>query len=260
MSLSDISVELSEDEYCPSETESASEDTDFESSDNENKISVDSDEDDDGIPLINALPVCNWTDVSGTTLIYFPFTGKPAINFIGEPTPVGCYKAIVDQEVVDLIVTETNRFSEQKLGRHKWKATTGDEIMKFLGLVCYMGLVKYPKIFDYWSKKKIYKNAVVPKIMARNRFQQLLRFIHFADNETADQQDRLYKLRPLVERLCKNFSGLRIPNEILATDETMIKFRGRLLFKQYIPEKNFKYGIKLFKICNPDNSDPDSRS
>ena len=155
LSLSDTSVELSENEYCPFETEPASEDSEFESSDNENKSAVDSDEDDGGIPLINALPVCNWTDVSGTTLRYFSFPGKPAINFTGEPTPIGCYKAIVDQEVVDLIVTETNRFSDQKLGRHKWKATTVDEIMKFLGLVCYMGLVKYPKISDYWSKKKI---------------------------------------------------------------------------------------------------------
>ena len=52
LSLSDTSVELSKNEYCPSETEPASEDTEFESSDNENKRAVDSDEDDDGIPLI----------------------------------------------------------------------------------------------------------------------------------------------------------------------------------------------------------------
>ena len=133
LSLSDTSVELSENEYCPSETEPACEDTEFELSDNENKSAVDSDEDDDGIPLINALLVCNCIDVSGITLRSFPFTGKPAINFTGEPTPIGCYKAIVDQEVVDLIMTETNRFSEQKLGHHKWKATTGDEIIKFWG-------------------------------------------------------------------------------------------------------------------------------
>ena len=92
--------------------------------------------------------MCNWTDVSGTTLKSFSFLGKRAINFVGEPTPIGCYNAIVDQEVVDLIVTETNRLSEQKLGRRKWKATTSDELVKFLGIVCYMGLVTYPKISD----------------------------------------------------------------------------------------------------------------
>ena len=89
--------------------------------DNKSKSAVDSEGDDVGIPVpqTNALPVCNWTDVSGTTLRYFCFPAKRAINFVKEPTPIGCYNAMVDQEVVDLIVTETNRLSEQKLGRRK---------------------------------------------------------------------------------------------------------------------------------------------
>ena len=88
--------------------------------------------------------------------------------------------------------------------------------------------------------------------MARERFQQLLKFIHFADNETADQHDRLYKLRPLMEKLRKNFRGLQILDEMQAIYLAMIKFRGRLLFRQYTPGKSSQCGIKLFKICNPD--------
>ena len=56
---------------------------------------------------------------------------------------------------------------------------------------------------------------------------------------------------PLVDKLCKNFSGLRISNEMLAIDKTMIKFGRRLLFRQCTPEKSSKYGRKLFKICDP---------
>ena len=109
------------------------------------------------MPLTNVLSVCNWIDVSETTLRFFSFTSKPAINFRGEPTPIGCYNAIVDQEVVDLIVTETNRFSEQKLERHKSKAITGDKLMKFVGMVCYVGLVTYTKTSNYLSKKRFTK-------------------------------------------------------------------------------------------------------
>ncbi|KOC58679.1 hypothetical protein WH47_08076 [Habropoda laboriosa] len=29
-----------------------------------------------------------------------------------------------------------------------------------------------------------------------------------------------------------------------------IPWRGRLIFKQYIPNKAHKYGIKLFKLCS----------
>ena len=40
---------------------------------------------------------------------------------------------------------------------------------------------------------------------------------------------------------------------MLAIDETMIKFREKLLFRIYNPGKSSKYGIKLFKICDADD-------
>lgn len=35
----------------------------------------------------------------------------------------------------------------------------------------------------------------------------------------------------------------------MIVDESMVPFRGRLIFKQFIPRKAHKYGVKLFKIC-----------
>jgi len=34
-------------------------------------------------------------------------------------------------------------------------------------------------------------------------------------------------------------------------DESMVPFRGRLSFRQYVPGKAHKYGVKLFKLCDP---------
>jgi hypothetical protein len=44
---------------------------------------------------------------------------------------------------------------------------------------------------------------------------------------------------------------LYIPGDTVVVDETMIPFRGRLLFKQYHPSKASKYEIKLYKVCTP---------
>lgn len=38
-------------------------------------------------------------------------------------------------------------------------------------------------------------------------------------------------------------------DEWVCIDETMVPFRGRLSFRQYIPGKMHKYSIKLFKLC-----------
>ncbi|XP_025207090.1 piggyBac transposable element-derived protein 4-like [Melanaphis sacchari] len=45
------------------------------------------------------------------------------------------------------------------------------------------------------------------------------------------------------------FSGVV---ETLVVDESMIAFRGRLLFRQYNPSKSHKYGIKMYKLCTPE--------
>lgn len=39
------------------------------------------------------------------------------------------------------------------------------------------------------------------------------------------------------------------PDEYLAIYESMVPFRGRLIFKPYIPGNAYKCRVKLFKIC-----------
>jgi len=36
----------------------------------------------------------------------------------------------------------------------------------------------------------------------------------------------------------------------LAVDELTVKFKGRIVFKQYIPKKRKCFGIKMFKLCD----------
>jgi hypothetical protein len=86
--------------------------------------------------------------------------------------------------------------------------------------------------------------------MSRNKFELILRFWHFTDNETSDKSDRLYKIRNILDKTNFNFENLLTPGEIIAKDESMIPFRGRFKFRQYIPIKRHKYGVKLFKICD----------
>ena len=85
--------------------------------------------------------------------------------------------------------------------------------------------------------------------MARDRF-ELLKFWHFSDNNKYHpNQDRLFKLKPLLDLLKARFRPVYIPGAVVTNDETMIPWRGRLLFKQYIPDKAHKYGVKMYKLA-----------
>ena len=69
-----------------------------------------------------------------------------------------------------------------------------------------MGLLRAPRLADYWSKKKIYVNQIAG-VMSRNRFKLLANW-HFQDNQKANTSDRLYKLGPLLDQLRMNFEVL----------------------------------------------------
>ena len=133
-----------------------------------------------------------------------------------------------------------------------WKDTSPEEIRRFLGLI--MGLVIKPSIELYWSKKTMHKDEFLTNIMTRDRFQVLSRFLHFQDNkDPSAQADRLDKIKPVIDSLLEMFQKAYTPGSKLVVDEYLIPFRGRLMFRQYIPSKSHKYGIKLYKLCTPDS-------
>lgn len=87
--------------------------------------------------------------------------------------------------------------------------------------------------------------------MTRNRFELMLRVLHFNNNEraTVPLTDRLRKLSPFLSKLKERFQEAIVPAEKLCISETIIPFRGRLAFRQYIKNKRHKYGVKLYKLC-----------
>jgi hypothetical protein len=70
----------------------------------------------------------------------------------------------------------------------------------------------------------------------------------FGNNENVTE-DRLQKISPLVNVLIKNFQRYNTLNETVCIDETLVPFRGRLSFPQFIKNKRHKFGIKLYKLC-----------
>ena len=44
-----------------------------------------------------------------------------------------------------------------------------------------------------------------------------------------------------------------MPHKELLFDESMMLWRGRLVFRQYIKNKRHKYGIKFFELCTNDS-------
>lgn len=201
-----------------------------------------------------------WEECAGRNQ-HFPFTGRGGVN-IDLPTdftPFDAFSLFIDESILDLLVDETNLYARQRIekgistpkGRlHKWKASSRQEMKKFLGLMMWMGLLRAGEISDYWRASPLYKTSIPEMTMSRNRFQILLNCLHFADNTKIVNGDRLGKIQPLLDSLLRNFQTVFTPGCDVVIDETLVPWRGRLIFRQYIPNKAHKYGIKLFKLCS----------
>jgi hypothetical protein len=103
---------------------------------------------------------------------------------------------------------------------------------------------------DYWTKMEQHSTPFYGQTRARDRYYHILRFLHYKHNNRngVDRTDeRLWKLRNLFEIIRTKFYN---PSEHLAIDEVIVKFKGRVLFKQYIPTKRKRFGVKMFKICD----------
>lgn len=204
----------------------------------------------------------DWIDIPDHDVLNFDESTLESVTNIPirNKLPAEIYNLFVSDDIVDKIVEETNKYAEKCLletemtakSRSKaWKPTDANEMRQFFSVILTMGLNKVPHFHDYWSKKCIYRNEYICSLMGRDRFILLLKFWHFSD-ERNDTGDRLYKIRQILNMLNNHFREILTPGKYIVIDESMIPWRGRLIFRQYIKNKSHKYGVKLYKLCTPE--------
>ncbi|CAG9563425.1 unnamed protein product [Danaus chrysippus] len=107
-----------------------------------------------------------------------------------------------------------------------------------------MGIVSMPSYLDYNSSR--FRYAPIADVMSLKLYQQIGRFLHFADNSLEDT-DRYYKVRPIAEKIRKNCLLQENENKF-SIDEMTIAYKGRKAGnrKQYMKDKPNKWGFKNY--------------
>ncbi len=132
----------------------------------------------------------------------------------------------------------------------KWTPTNRSEMYTFLATIMLMSVVKKNTIHDYWSTDPMIVTPMFGQLFSRDRFFMLLKYLHFNDNSNQTVGDRLYKIKPVINELRKKFRLLVVPYKNLCIDESLVLWKGCLAFKQLIPTKRHRFGIKVFVICD----------
>lgn len=213
------------------------------------------------IPAV-ATTIFNWEDDSDMKV--FPFT-KNCRLLVPVPQnaqPIDFFELLADDAFFELIVAQTNYYAtevflsgvEQRSRITQWKPVTVPELRIFFGLLFHMGTWKTNRLQDYWKTDSLFNLKCFSENMGRDRFLAILRCLHFVKNPEEGEQptaDRIFKIRPVLEHFNTKMFEIYQPDKNLSLDESMVLWRGRLMFRQYIQNKRHKYGVKLYLLTEP---------
>lgn len=158
-------------------------------------------------------------------------------------TPLDYFMKIFSNEVIKLLVEQSNLFSIQKFS--KPLSTTPEEMKDLLSIKLWMGIVKMPSYIDYWAQGTRF--GPIADIMPLKKYQHILRCLHLTNNEYDNNTDRFFKAREFIEKIRINCLNISQGNKF-SIDEMMVPYKGKKAGsrRQYMKNKPKKWGFKLF--------------
>lgn len=165
-------------------------------------------------------------------------------------TIIDFFNYFFDDSFVNILINNTNKRLPQSESE-----LTKDELRAFMGLLLLFGVLKknFVKIEEIWNPESLHYLNWASIAMSRARFQKIYSFLTFDEFEKRDDRkktDKFYLMNDIFSRFRDKIRTAFEPGVNLCIDETLYKFRGRCQFKQYIPSKPAKYGIKLWSIVD----------
>jgi len=115
-----------------------------------------------------------------------------------------------------------------------------------------MGIIQKPTLRSYFSKNYILATPIFGSIISMNRFESICNYMHLNNNDhigTYQGPSKLFKIYTVLSHLNTKFQSLYLPGQNIVMDESLTLWRGRLSFRQYIPLKSSKFGIKSYELC-----------
>ncbi|XP_068107881.1 piggyBac transposable element-derived protein 4-like [Hyperolius riggenbachi] len=191
----------------------------------------------------------------------FPFTGSPGQKRECDHSPLAYLELFLSEEVIGMIVQETNRYAAQQLAAplsmfsrsRRWEPVTSEDIWLFLSLVILQGVVGKPLQKWYWSTNQILATPFFGSVMPEYRFSLIMKYLHFTNNEGFDEAShpapKLKKIWEIYQLIVSNFRTSYMPERHVTVDESIMTYKGRLSWVQFIASKRVRFGVRSIMLC-----------
>ncbi|KAG7470514.1 hypothetical protein MATL_G00114660 [Megalops atlanticus] len=166
------------------------------------------------------------------------------------------FQLFLPESIEGIILDMTNLEGRRVFG-DTWSALDQVDLQAYVGLLLLPGLYRSNNedtegLWDAESGRPVFRST-----MSLKQFHVSSRFIRFDNQETRPARwanDKLAAIRNVWDKWVERLPMMYNPGPEVTVDERLVPFRGRCPFKQYLPSKPGKYGIKIWAACDARSS------
>lgn len=197
-----------------------------------------------------------WSPTHTETLRYHPaatgvLAGPTRYATARISTIKSSFDLFMTEEILQIVLDMTNLQGRRSVA--DWREVDATELQAYIGLLLLAGVYRSRNeaTVSLWDDRK--GRAIFRATMSHRRFSLINSNLRFDDRLTRParhRDDKLAAFRTIWEKWIDRLPLLFNPGLDVCVDEQLVPFRGRCGFRQYLPKKPAKYGIKIWVTCD----------
>lgn len=179
---------------------------------------------------------------------------------LADKSALDVFELFFSPDIIYVIVDQTNLYVQQCKEQHRvvpkrysrlnaWEDCNTSNIFRLIACYIMQGIVMKPTLESYYERNQLLGIPGFRKMIPLRRLLLMNKYIHFANSiqaPTTKTEKKLYKIRPILDHLSAKYQEVYILEINLAVDESLLLWKERLNFKQFIQLKRARFGIKSF--------------
>ncbi|XP_052423857.1 piggyBac transposable element-derived protein 4 isoform X5 [Carassius gibelio] len=155
------------------------------------------------------------------------------------------------------ILIEMTNLEGKRVSGAAWKNLDWTDLQAFLGVLILAGVYRshHEAIDNLWHAES--GRPIFRATMSLKSFKNLSRIFCFdkkGKKHSQQKKDKLSPVRTIWDKWVQRLPFLYNPGPNVTVGECLVGFRGRCPFKQYMPSKPGRYGIKIWAACDSRSS------
>ena len=158
---------------------------------------------------------------------------------------------------IQKIILDCSNAEGRRVFQERWNDMDQTHLEAYFGVLILAGVFRSKgesteSLWDAETGRELFRTTI--SLENFHIISRIIRFDNRDDRPARRQRDKLAAIRTVWDKWVHRLPLFYNPGPNVTVDEQLMPFRGRCPFRQYIPSKPAKYGIKIWAACDATSS------